>query len=182
MRTPNTRPERGYTIIEILIAVLISAIGFAAIFSLQLSTLQGNVAAREMSSAVNLGERYVEQLRVEAFKWTQKAPPAPRLNKTGWQTLTPNPVDRNGFANIDVDADGSPLARQRFCVHYWLDPLQGSYEGILNGRVRVIWSRAAQDLTGLDTICAQAGAAAWEPAVRKWFSVTIPTTLRRHPG
>ncbi|MCA9541942.1 MAG: prepilin-type N-terminal cleavage/methylation domain-containing protein, partial [Myxococcales bacterium] len=48
------RGGAGFTVVEILIAVAVTAVGFAAIFSMQIGTMQGNIAAREMASAVNL--------------------------------------------------------------------------------------------------------------------------------
>lgn len=176
----------GFTIIEILIAVVVSAIGFAAIFAMQIGSLQGNISAREMAAAVNLGERYVEMLEREAYMWNVAAERrSPWLTRTSgqWHSLTENPVDHNGRPHNSDDADdGSPLARQRFCVHYWFAPLDATYDGLLNVRVRVIWPRASLDTEPLYEICPEGQADAFEPNARDWFTITIPATVRRHPS
>ena len=179
-----TRTRRGYTILEMLIALVVTMVGFAAIFQLQIGTMQGNIAARELASAVNLGERYAEALRRDSNMWTGLVLPGPFLNQQArqWHSFTPAPVDQNGRAYIDDDPTGSPMARQRFCVHYWFEPANGIYDGILNGRVRVVWPRSTVDRTPLYDVCDEGDAQAFQPNVSQWFTLTVPVTIRRHPG
>lgn len=181
-----TPDRRGFTILEILIAVVVTAIGFAAIFSLQIGTMQGNISARETTGAVALGERYVEMLRREAFQWTSGSPPGPWLDRAPrrWHTLTPLPVDHNGLPNAEeAGGVGSGLDRQRFCVHYWIDPLTDTYDGVINARVRVIWPRASlDDGDALRDACLEQAANDFVPNVDRWFTLTVPATIRRHPS
>ncbi len=170
--------------IEIMIAVVVTAIGFAAIFSLQMASIQGNIAAREMGAAVNLAERHLEVLRRDAYSWTSgERPGGERLGAEldTWHTLTTHPVDHNGRKFVDDDGEfGSDLARQRFCVHYYLEPLAGAvYDGVLGVRVRVVWPRATLDPVGLDDVCASPDQ--FRPDVATWFTLSVPATLRRHP-
>ncbi len=174
--------------VEVMIALAISAVGFAAVFSLQIASIQGNVAAREVSAAVNLAERYIEVLRGESHLWTKDAwkqgenPVAEHLadESETWHAFTADPIDHNGRVFIDDDGEfGSELSRQRFCVHYWLQPLEGIYEGVVNARVRVVWPRASLDRTGLDESCSNPEQFAEN--VKLWFTITMPATLRRHP-
>ena len=187
--------QGGFTIIEILIAVVVSAIGFAAIFSMQISTMQGNIAARENAAAVNLAERMAEELRTEAYAWTGNTLPGPRLSAAPgvWHTITDVPaglgrdprgglpVDQNGMPFQGDDPVGSGLVRQRFCIHYWINPLTAAYNGILNGRVRVLWPRDTLNPLSVAQVCTQAGAAAFADDVSRFVSLTIPVTIRRHP-
>jgi prepilin-type N-terminal cleavage/methylation domain-containing protein len=171
----------GFTIIEVLIAVAISAIGFAAIFSLQIGSMQANIAARDLAAAVNLGERYVEVLHQQSFAWTGAELPEPYLNQApgAWHTFTENAVDHNARAHQADDLEfGSPLRRQRFCVHYWIDPFDGMYRQLMNGRVRVIWPRTALDPGGLVDVCPENVADDFDDDVREWFSITMPVALR----
>ena len=169
---------------EILLALMVTMIGFAAIFQLQIGNIKGNLAAKELASAVNLGERYAEVLRRDANLWTGLTIPGPHLDQATqqWHSFTPFPVDQNGRAYVDDDANGSPLARQRFCVHYWFEAGAGVYDGILNGRVRVIWPRSSTDRTPLYDVCDEIDAQGFVPSVSQWFTLTVPVTLRRHPG
>lgn len=178
------RRARGFTILEILIAVVLTTVGFAAVFALQIGTVQGNTSAREVTGAVALGERFVEALRREAHAWTQANPTTPRLSQAPrqWHTLTPAPVDHNGLpfaANV-----GSGLQRQRFCVHFWLDPQAGPYAGLMNARVRVVWPRALFDPTDdLVEVCTEAGARAFDARadlVARWYTLMLPASIRMH--
>ncbi|MFN3202266.1 MAG: prepilin-type N-terminal cleavage/methylation domain-containing protein [Bradymonadia bacterium] len=182
------RFQKGYTVIETLIAVAVSAIGFAAVFSMQLSTIQGNVSAKDFSAAINLAERYAEILRQSSHNWTVRdAPPAPFLSRSDgtWHTFSDEPLDHN---DLILDADtGSDLRRQRFCVHYWLSPIAAApYQGLMNGRVRVMWSWDPQDRATLEGVCAEANANGFDgrPSANNVIrSVTLPITLRFHqPG
>ena len=71
------RQPKGVTIVEVLLAVAISAIGFAAVFALQISSVQGNISAREVASAVNLAENTADMLQRESYKWVETNPPEP---------------------------------------------------------------------------------------------------------
>lgn len=198
------KTARGFTIVEVMVAVIITAFGFAAIFSLQIGSMQGNISARDLSSGVNLAERYAEMLRTDAFMWTAGPAtaipyPASRtqgangqpasnwLNKAGgvWHPIAFVPMDQNGQVHVDDDAvNGTALARQRFCVHYRVDPLGGNFDGVLSARVRAIWPRSSMDISELraDNVCGNPQAFDDDPdKVAKWFSVTVPTTIRRHP-
>ena len=178
--------QAGFTLIEIMIAVVVTAIGFAAIFSLQIASMQANISARETSAAVNLAERYVEVLRGETYLWTKEenvadVPGAAFLGNAQeeWHSFSPTPVDLNGRQFISDDPNnGSPLARQRFCVHYWLDQLSTPHDHLVNARVRVVWQRAAIDDKALmRDPCANP--ANFQESVQDWLTITVPTVLRR---
>ena len=91
---------------------------------MQISSVQGNISAREISSAVNLCESTVELLQRESYKWVESTPPSPYLNRQAdeWYTLTPTPVDHNGRVSQKLMLRGDILFKQRFCVHYRLEP------------------------------------------------------------
>lgn len=178
------RAAGGFTLAEILITIAITMVGFAAIFQMQLGSVQGNTMARELTAATNLAERYVEQLRREAYQWTQLDRPGPNLNRLQdtWHSLTPLPIDHNGLPLKDDEptGQGSRYPRQRFCVHYWLTPEEGVYDGILSLNVRVVWPRSTTEFGALGDVCEKADL--FVPDASKWYSLNIPATVRRHPG
>jgi len=179
----RVRNQRGFTLLEVLIAVAISSIGFAAVFAMQVGSMQGNIAAREQGAAAALGERFVEVLRRDSYLWTGTTLPG-RLAATAgeWHSLTPDPVDHNGLVNRTVDpANGSAFDRQRFCVHYWLQPLSKTYDGVINLRVRIIWPRAALGDPDFAAACPENVADGFVPTVASWYTYMVPATLRRHP-
>lgn len=175
------KSPRGFSLIEVLVAVLVSSIGFAAVFALQVRTMQGNVSAREQSAAMVLAESGLETLRAEGYRWRQATPPAGLLSADArvWHTLsTAGPVDHTGLPLTGGGVTGSNLSRQRFCVHYWLEPLTGQYSEMLNVRIRVIWPRNPGDTTGLVAACTEQGAADFAPNVTVWNTLTLPGVLR----
>jgi prepilin-type N-terminal cleavage/methylation domain-containing protein len=184
-QSPRTsaRP-RGFSLVEVLVAVVVSAVGFAAVFALQIRTMQGNISAREQAAAMVLAESGLETLRTESYRWRTEALPAGLLAAAPrtWHALTDQPVDHTGLPLNSNAIPGSELNRQRFCVHYWLEPLDGTFSQLLNLRVRVVWPRATNDVGGLAAMCSEAGAAAFVPrnpdSVQRWNSVTLPGALR----
>ena len=178
------RYSRGFSILEALFALVISLVGFTAIFKLQGAQTSAAISARDLSSASNLIEWGVSTLTRDSFAWTGLVIPGPRLNADPdvWHALTEFPVDQNGQSHRDDDPDqGTQIWRQRFCVHYWLSPMGGLYEGLLNGRLRVVWRRDPLDQTSIYRACGEANASAFEMDPIEWFSITVPFVLRRHP-
>lgn len=168
----------GFTVIEILIALAITAFGFAAIFSLQIGSMQGNVSARDLAAGVNLAERFAGLLRAEASVALSGALPARlRVARGRWHTLTPDPVDHNGLS-----ADDSSLPRQRFCVHYWFDDPEGMSGGAFNGRVRVVWPSPNVEGEALDDVCPEGAADGFDEAPGRFYSVTLPVLVRLGGG
>ncbi len=180
--------SKGFTLVEILVAVAVSAAGFAAVFALQVSNLRGNLSTRDQIAASALAELSLDRLRGDAYMWTEPgAPPAPLLNAAPgeWHTLTPAPVDHNGLTLAAAGLPGSALSRQRYCVHYWLEPLTGLYEGVMNARVRVLWTRDVRSNEGLAEVCSEAGANAFDgrpvaDRTQRFASMTLPGTVRAH--
>ena len=172
---------KGVTLVETLLAVAISAVGIAAVFSLQISTIQGNIASREVTAAVNLAEGAVATFQRESYKWIQPEPPEPYLNQAigQWHTLTPDPVDQNGRVSPIVDSEkGSLLRRQRFCVHYYVERLTRGYFGLISGRVRVVWPFAALGDVDLAPACGADTVGDFQPLVGEWYSFSLPFVVR----
>jgi len=186
MRRPcPPRGPRGFSLIEVLVAVLVSAVGFSAVFALQIRTMQGNISAREQSAAMVLAESAFETLRTEAYRWRVETPPAGLLSvsRNVWHTASPNgPVDQAGLPLEAGGVLGSQLARQRFCVHYWLENMAGTFSNMLNVRIRIIWPRSPQDTGNLADICTEGGASAFRENLPEnialWNSLVLPGALR----
>ena len=171
--------------IEVLIAAVVAAIGFAAVFSLQINSMLTNISARDMAAGMNLAERYVEVLRRDSFAWVDTRKPEPFLSKSvrEWHSFSEFPLDQNALASLENDREhGSAVNRQRFCVHYWLAPLDGIYAQMMNVRVRVIWPRNTLDAADLASVCPERFADGFEPDPARFFSITIPAIIRSSDG
>lgn len=69
-RSAKRAGQRGFTIIEVLMAVLIMAVGLVALLGMQVVVLEGGSGARDTSMATSIGESVVEQLQVESVPWS----------------------------------------------------------------------------------------------------------------
>ena len=86
-RTPENRPcaplrlpsavappafaaRRGYTAVEVLMAMTVMAIGAAAVMTMQKTSVQGNLDARKTDIANSIARTWVERLQRDAMQWT----------------------------------------------------------------------------------------------------------------
>jgi prepilin-type N-terminal cleavage/methylation domain-containing protein len=65
------RTARGFTAIEVLIAMTIMFIGTAAVMTMQKTSIQGNLDARKADVASSIARTWVERIRHESMRWTQ---------------------------------------------------------------------------------------------------------------
>ena len=182
-RAPRRHPAAGFSIIEAMFALVVTLVGFVAIFSMQSTQMKTSVSARELSAASNIVERVISQLHKESYMWTGAPLPAPHLNQPAgaWHPWGEDPLDHNLQPHRAVSANGSPLRQQRFCVHYWLSPMGGLYEGLMSARVRVLWPRDPMDTAGVQVACGAGGLDRFAQSPARWQSLTAPAVLRRHP-
>ena len=183
-RLYTRRGQGGFSIFEALFGLILTMIGFTAVFRLQGAQMTASLTTRDMSAASNIAEVAVSMLIRESYEWNTPLRTGERLGKTPiiWHSLTKFPVDHNMQVHRDNDqAQGTLLNRQRFCVHYWFNDLDGLYDGLLNARVRVVWPRDPKDQNSISTICGDENVANFVPDPSRWLSLTVPFILRRHP-
>lgn len=56
------RNEKGFTLIEVMIAMAVFAIGMLAVGSMQIAATKGNTSSGKMTSAVTIAQNQMEQL------------------------------------------------------------------------------------------------------------------------
>ncbi len=153
----HTRPRNaGYTIVELMMALAVFAIGVSGIIAMQKVAAAANQHSRALSLATNIAQTWQDQLNLDASL-------SNRLNgflNTNWLTsVAGNTLQANWYrplynANLGLgaafDALGQPinenqgsLANAQFCVHLRLTRLYPSSVGIdvVRTEVRVIWPR-----------------------------------------
>ena len=54
--------DNGFTLIEVMIAMLIFSFGMLALGSMQISSIQGNASARDFTQVASLGTDYISGL------------------------------------------------------------------------------------------------------------------------
>jgi Tfp pilus assembly protein PilV len=72
------RSARGYTAVEVLLAMTVLLIGSASVMSMQKASIQGNLDARKLDLANSIAHDWLERLAADATTWT-----LPATNVTG---------------------------------------------------------------------------------------------------
>ncbi|UCD81179.1 MAG: prepilin-type N-terminal cleavage/methylation domain-containing protein [Desulfobacterales bacterium] len=122
-RGSNKNHQSGFTIIEVMIAVSIFAIGFLAISSLQFSASKNNRTASEITQAVTIAADHMERLVVLSFNHADLDP-----------TLNPHTENQGKYhiqwivADSDLNLDGVDDAKTVSMTVTW-DRLAGTGEG-----------------------------------------------------
>ncbi len=78
------RRSRGYTAIEVLVALTLFAVGTASVLSLQRAAIVGASDARRTDVATAVGAEWLERLRQDSLAWTLPS----ASNPTGASNLT----------------------------------------------------------------------------------------------
>jgi prepilin-type N-terminal cleavage/methylation domain-containing protein len=64
------RRARGYTAVEVMLAIAVLGIGAAGVMSMQKSAIQGNLDARKIDMANAIARTWLERLRRDSATWT----------------------------------------------------------------------------------------------------------------
>lgn len=145
---------RGYTIIEVMIAISLLAIAASGVIALLKVSTIGNAQAKELALATQVGRTWLERLRTDATVWNYPsgAVSISDLGDTVWlnkitgsanlwfrpQTVGLQSAAFDTWGN-DV-SDATVATKAQFCTHVrltWMVPNE-----IMRADVRVFWPRA----------------------------------------
>jgi prepilin-type N-terminal cleavage/methylation domain-containing protein len=167
-RSRSSRAGRGYTAVELLMAISVFGIGVAGIISMEKVTSASNQHAKNLAIATHIAESWLDMLATDATSWNHPSTgfKASDLNETFWLTsVVANAGAGSWFvpaynATFDFgpafDALGNPvnpatnLAAAQFCVNIrlsWLytpPPNSEAGNGLIRAEVRVFWLRDGQ--------------------------------------
>ncbi len=202
-RRTKSRERRGYTAVEVLVAMTLFAIGAAGIVGMERVAIQGNAEARRFDIATNVANEWLARLRADGMTWTQPNSAVstnnvqtatdwlrdtdwlakPLAANTGW--LLPRTVTARSYGtSYAFDSLGREVAGtsddRYYCVNYrldWLkqDPAQPTLGLLIRAEVRVFWPRFTQPAP---PDCAPATANAAEPS--RFHFLYATTTIRRN--
>ena len=165
---------RGYTMIEVMMALGLLAVGATGIIAMEKAAVLGNATARSVATATALAERWVERLRADAMLWNTTTPLSD-IGETRWLktvVASPNFWNQPPATPLSVSPEADPLGADivaandtsavAYCTHI-------SYRQItpkmVSAVVRVTWRRdnsvmdcGSPDLLNLDTDLARYGA------------------------
>lgn len=165
---------RGYTIVELMMAIAVFAIGVSGIIAMQKVAAAANQHSRALSLATNIAQAWQDQLNADSSLFTNTTTNPLALNNTAWLSQL---VSNTGSvsnqtpwfkptwnANLGIgapfDALGKPIddtngqgTGAQFCVHLRLTRLYPNSPGIevIRTEVRVIWPRT--EATTSSTFC-----------------------------
>lgn len=198
--------EAGFSLIEILIVVVITTVGFLTLINLQVGTLRGVGSSKSMMQAVNLSEHFIETLKTEALVWTgdpaglhQDAIKFPYLRAAPNNTEAGQTSDWvKAYDSSKTDRRIGPLGNATAASPFKLNDggilleipperdkkyclayrLTWIVPGyLLRADVRAMWLRDESDFTLYQTC--DPGARPWEDLTNV-SSVTIPGTVMRN--
>lgn len=202
MMAPSSKSKRGarrgYTVVEVMSAMTLFAIGAAGVIGMQRVTIQGGADARSFDMATNIAREWQHRLQRDSLAWTEpnSLVSTSNLDNTLWLDsdnvddtwLVPvaGPVLHGYSAAFDMlGHDIAPDSDDRvFCVQYrlgWIAP-QNNASGanvtaIIRADIRVVWSRLeygppdCSDLT-VDNATNR----------HRYFMVHVSTAIRGNPS
>jgi prepilin-type N-terminal cleavage/methylation domain-containing protein len=159
--------QRGYTAVELMMAIGIFGIGVTGIIAMEKVTTVSNQHAKNLSIATHIAESWLDMLSTDAVMWNHPSPSiaAPDIGNTTWlQFVKANANGVNDwflppYSNILLfgpafDALGNPVNAATapnsvaFCSHLrlsWLYQPTVSGNGLIRAEVRVFWLRDGQE-------------------------------------
>ncbi|MGH7270108.1 MAG: type IV pilus modification PilV family protein [Polyangiaceae bacterium] len=153
----------GYTIIEVLMAMTVLAIGGAGVITMQKTSVTGNLDARKADVANGIARTWVERLRRDAMQWTLPTGAGTASNFANtvflngnvqpagagiWflpkTVLSPSDGTTTMSAGDDIlGRDVPDLTTALFCVNLrltWLDTTGAPPGGdLIRADIRVLW-------------------------------------------
>lgn len=172
---PMRKRALGFTLVEVMTAVVVMTIGATGILAMQGASIQSNQDAFETSAAVNFGATWLERIKRDARLWTAPGNaalantvymrglaaaastawfvPDPAVVGNALSTFESPAANFQGFDTVVTAANESTL---RFCVNLRLT-VAHAYSGLTGGSiattdadavradVRVWWHRASDD-------------------------------------
>jgi Tfp pilus assembly protein PilV len=155
--------RRGFTVVDLLIALTVFAIGVSGIIATQKVTVAANQHAKNLAIATSVAQAWQDQLAVDATFWRADGTTQPTwLTGGNGDWFRPNyDATRNFGAAFDalgnvVDDTANNLARAHFCTHLRLTALYPATggNGLMRTEVRVFWRRDGG--SGVNPVCGTA--------------------------
>lgn len=198
------RSSRGYTVVELMMAMAVMTIGIMGVFSMQKVTLESNQHAKNLSIANHIAQAWLDELAAESAQWND----TDDFNETAWlglvgseDTVNPNWIRPTYSATRAFgpafDALGNPVATlsiasdAQFCSDIRLTWMRGQDTvkkggGLIRAQVRVYWRvQGTLDLAGAAPahVCAKTPVEMDQADALQLFNFVYATTaVRQHLG
>ena len=191
--------QRGYTAVELMMAIGIFGIGVTGVIAMQKVTAVSNQHAKNLGIATHIAESWLDMLANDAVTWNHPSikDAVSDLDKTIWlQGVRSNANTANdwflpGYSTRLVfgpafDALGNPVdptttTGVAFCSHLrlsWLYQPTISGNGLIRAEVRVFWLRDGRGFT--QNMCAAAQVTSVGAAPQTFHFVQKITAIREN--
>lgn len=165
--------QRGYTLVELMMALALFAIAVVGIISMQKVTISSNAHAKNIAMAQRIAQAWAGQLEMDATEWRNAFGTGWLNDSNVWQR--PAHIATRSFGGA-FDALGNPLedkdvAQARFCTHVrmaWLYPpaMDVGGNGMLRAEIRVFWLKDGEvPLDSDTTMCSESQTTAQAVAI-----------------
>jgi len=157
-RAPGRRPPRGFTAVELVMALGIFAIGVTGVFAMQRVTSGSNAHAKNLAIASYAAESWLEELAIDGTRWTQtnmltsgNTVWLKQVNTSqAWFLPAASGSFGPGFDPLGAYAANTAAS---FCTHVRLTRLLPEPTGLLRAEVRVFWPKPGPTWTGATSYC-----------------------------
>jgi prepilin-type N-terminal cleavage/methylation domain-containing protein len=161
--------QRGYTLVELMMAIAVFGIGVSGIIAMQKVAAAANQHSKALSVATNIAQSWIDALQADASIYNQVALPTQTAFFTGFTSKAVVDLDwfvppESSARNISAAFDGlgNPLfgansADAQFCAHLRLTQLYNNSPGlnVIRTQVRVFWPRGDSNVP--TNFCAATG-------------------------
>lgn len=193
---------RGYTVVEVLLAMTVLIIGASAVMSMQKASMQGNLDARKTDIANSIARMWMERVQRDAMNWTlpSQAWPgqasnsgnAPLLSHANgvwflprdyFPATAPNASISPGFDILGRDAPTqTDLTSSLFCVHLretWLaQNTANPADNLMRVELRVVWPRGIEPSKYAPPKCDVTSAQDLKPDPQLYATLYMVTAVR----
>jgi type IV pilus assembly protein PilV len=117
----------GFTLIEVMIALTIFAVGLLALADMQITGIKGNSTAQSLTAKVAAGTGIISQILALSGDSTEGLDTDNdgnvefenflNTNRTNETWTLADPIDRNGSWTVAIDVDGACQASCRLCCN-----------------------------------------------------------------
>jgi type IV pilus assembly protein PilV len=166
--------ERGYTLVELMMAITVFAIGVVGVIAMQRVTAASNQHARTMATATHIAQSWIDELNADAVQWNH--PSATNgmsdIADTIWlssattankEWIIPSYSSQREFGPAfdalgNVVNPGTNPKYAKYCTHIrlsWLYPPTAGVRGngLMRAEVRVFWLRSEENSLENRQVC-----------------------------